>query len=142
MCADEEVWRQMANRWTMRTLALGCALALVASASAQTPASSSRGTAVLELSPDFPTSRHPDLLMSEGHALYDAGHYKEAAASFEQAMQLGVSRPHVAAKKVAQSYARLGNRKQARRWAEIAALLERNPEGLKWPLQNLLLLKI
>jgi hypothetical protein len=85
---------------------------------------------------------HPDILMSEGHDLYDAGRYKEAAASFEQAMMLGVAKPHVAARKVAQSYERLGNRKQAVRWTEIAELLERNPEGLRRPLQNPLLLKI
>jgi len=80
--------------------------------------------------------------MSEGHELFDAGRYKEAAASFEQAMMLGVAKPHVAARKVAQSYARLGNMKQVARWMEIAELLERNPEGLKRPLQNPLLLKI
>lgn len=142
----------MRMRHAIRTFALSCALAVIASAaSAQIPASAPRGAPVLSPSPDIPTSRapdlrsysrHPDILMSEGHDLFDAGRYKEAAASFEQAMQLGVSRPHVAAWKVAQSYARLGNRKQALRWAEIAQLLERNPEGLKKPLQNPLLLKI
>ena len=135
--------RHMMMGSAIRTLALGCALAVMPSvANAQIPASVSRGAPVLSLSPDIPTSRHPDLLMSEGHDLFDAGRYKEAAASFEQAMQFGVSRPHVAAWNVAQSYARLGNRKQALRWAEIAQLLERNPEGLKRPLQNPLLLKI
>jgi tetratricopeptide (TPR) repeat protein len=127
----------------IRNFAVGGALAVIASvAGAQLPASDPRGTPMLSSSPDLLTSRHPDILMSEGHDLFDAGRYKEAAASFEQAMQLGVSRPHVAAWKVAQSYARLGNRKQALRWTEIAELLERNPEGLKRPLQNPLLLKI
>ena len=144
--------RRMMVRRAIRTLTLGCALAFTTSvASAQLPASTSRVTPVPSPSPDLPTSRHPDLLsssrhpdilMSEGHDLYDAGRYKEAAASFEQAMMLGVRKPHVAARKVAQSYARLGNRKQAMRWLEIAELLERNPEGLKRPLQISLLLKI
>ena len=127
----------------IRTLALGCALVLPSSiASAQLPASDSHSAPVLSPSPDLPTSRPPDILMSEGHELFDAGRYKEAAASFEQAMMLGVAKPHVAARKVAQSYARLGNRKQVARWMEIAELLERNPEGPKRPLQNPLLLKI
>ena len=127
----------------IRSLALGCALVLMSSiASAQLPASATSAAPVLSPSPDIPTSRHPDILMSEGHELFDAGRYKEAAASFEQAMMLGVAKPHVAARKVAQSYARLGNRKQVARWMEIAELLERNPEGLKRPLQNPLLLKI
>lgn len=136
----------------IRTLALGCALVLPSSvASAQIPAAVSRGAPVLSPSPDIPTSghpdilsssRHPDILMSEGHELFDAGRYKEAAASFERAIMVGVEKPHVAARKVAQSYAHLGNRKQAVRWQEIAELLEHNPEGLKKPLQNPLLLKI
>jgi tetratricopeptide (TPR) repeat protein len=79
--------------------------------------------------------------MSEGHDLYDAGRYKEAAASFERAMQLGVARPHEAARNVARSYAKLGNRKQAVRWAEIAELLE-HPERAPRPLRSRLLLKI
>jgi tetratricopeptide (TPR) repeat protein len=79
--------------------------------------------------------------MSEGHDLFAAGRYKEAAASFERAMQLGVDRPHVAARKVARSYAQLGNRKQATRWLEIAELLE-HPERAIRPLRNSLLLKI
>ena len=89
----------------------------------------------------IPTSRRPDILMSEGRDLYDAGRYKEAAASFERAMQLGVARPHEAARNVARSYAKLGNRKQASRWAEIAELLE-HPERAQRPLRTPLLLKI
>ena len=76
----------------------------------------------------IPSSRQPEVLVSEGRALYDAGRYKEAAASFERAMQLGVARPHEAAWHVARSYARLGNRKQALRWAEIAERLG-SPDG-------------
>ena len=95
-------------------LALLCALTGVSGGvGAQVPASVS----------DLLTSRPPDLLVAEGRALYDAGRYKEAAASFERAMQLGVERPHEAARNVARSYAKLGNRKQASRWAEIAELL-------------------
>ena len=71
----------------------------------------------------IPSSREPDVLVSEGQSLYDAGRYKEAAASYERAMQLGVARPHEAAWQVARSYAKLGNRKQAMRWAEIAERL-------------------
>jgi tetratricopeptide (TPR) repeat protein len=105
---------------------------------------------MLSPSPDSPTrrhpdllssSRHPDILVAEGQALYDAGRYKEAAASFERAMQLGVDRPHEAARNVARSYAKLGNRKQATRWLEIAELLE-HPERAIRPLRNSLLLKI
>jgi tetratricopeptide (TPR) repeat protein len=126
----------------IRTLTLGCALAFTTSvASAQLPASASRVTPVPSLSPDIPTSRHPDILVAEGQALYDAGRYKEAAASFERAMQLGVDRPHEAARNVARSYAKLGNRKQASRWAEIAELLE-HPERAQRPLRTPLLLKI
>jgi len=97
--------------------------------------------------PDFltrrvlPTSRTPDLLMSEGHALFDAGRYKEAAASYERAMQLGVARPHEAARGVSRSYEKLGNWKQASRWATIADLLE-HPERAEQPLRISLLLKI
>jgi tetratricopeptide (TPR) repeat protein len=87
------------------------------------------------------TSPPPDILISEGNALYDAGRYKEAAASFERAMQAGVARPHEAAWSVARSYAKLGNRKQALRWAEIATLLE-HPERANRPLRISLLLKI
>jgi tetratricopeptide (TPR) repeat protein len=68
-------------------------------------------------------SPQPEALLAEGHTLYDAGRYKEAAAAFERAMQLGFGRPHEAAWKVAESYAKLGNRKQAMRWAEIAERL-------------------
>lgn len=108
----------------IRTLAPCCALALMSSvASAQVPASASHAAPVLSQSPDIPTSGPPDILMSEGHELFDAGRYKEAAASFERAIQLGVERPHEAAWNVAQSYVKLGNRKQAVRWAEIAELL-------------------
>ena len=105
-------------------VALACALAGVPTADGQGP-----------------TSRPPDLLMSEGRSFYDAGRYKEAAASFERAMQLGVARPHEAAWNVARSYAKLGNRKQALRWAEIATLLE-HPERANRPLRISLLLKI
>jgi tetratricopeptide (TPR) repeat protein len=126
----------------IRTLTLGCALAFTTSvASAQLPASASRVTPVPSLSPDILTSRHPDILMSEGHDLFADGRYKEAAASFERAMQLGVDRPHEAARNVARSYAKLGNRKQATRWLEIAELLE-HPERAIRPLRNSLLLKI
>ena len=72
---------------------------------------------------DLAATARPDLLIAEGQLLYDAGRFKEAAASFERAMQLGAERPHEAAWKVARSYDKLGNRKQARRWAEIAELL-------------------
>jgi tetratricopeptide (TPR) repeat protein len=141
MRAHKEERRMMAGR-VMRTLTLGCALAVTASvASAQVPASVSRGTPMLSSSPDLLTSRTPDLLMSEGHDHYDAGRYKEAAASFERAMQLGVARPHEAARSVARSYAKLGNRKQAMRWLEIAELLE-HPERAIRPLRSSLLLKI
>jgi tetratricopeptide (TPR) repeat protein len=126
----------------IRTLTLGCALAFTTSvASAQLPASASRVTPVPSLSPDILTSRPPDLLVAEGHALYADGRYKAAAASFERAMQLGVDRPHEAARNVARSYAKLGNRKQATRWLEIAELLE-HPERAIRPLRNSLLLKI
>ena len=69
----------------------------------------------------------PDALVAEGQELYDAGRYKEAAASFERAIQLGVARPHEAARSVARSYEKLGNRKQAHRWAEIAELIAAGP---------------
>ena len=52
----------------------------------------------------------------EGKSRYEAGEYKEAAASFERALQLRVGRPHDAALNVARAYARLDNRKQALRW--------------------------
>lgn len=123
MHAYKEARRLMTGH-AIRTLALSCALAAVTSISnAQIPAGASRSAPVLSPSPDSPTSRHPDILMSEGRELFDAGRYKEAAASFERAMQLGVERPHEAAWNVARSYAKLGNRKQAVRWAEIAELL-------------------
>jgi tetratricopeptide (TPR) repeat protein len=77
----------------------------------------------------LPISPKPDNLLLEGHSLYDAGRYKEAAASFERAMQLGVARPHEAAREVARSYARLGNRKQALRWGAIAELLAKPRAG-------------
>lgn len=124
-------------------LALLCALAGVSGeVRAQVPAS----VRSLDIVPraggsDVLTSSPPDVLLSEGHALFEAGRYKEAAASFEQAMQLGVARPHEAARNVARSYAKLGNRKQASRWAEIAELLE-HPERARRPLRIPLLLKI
>jgi tetratricopeptide (TPR) repeat protein len=102
----------MSARVRASIVALACALASASAADAQDP-----------------TSGHPDILMSEGHDLYDAGRYKEAAASFERAMQLGVARPHEAAWEVARSYAQLGNRKQAVRWREIAEQL-RHPASL------------
>jgi tetratricopeptide (TPR) repeat protein len=143
------------------TLALLGALAGAShNVEAQTPASVSPLVIVpMSSDPDLPTSRPPDFLSSsrppdflsssrppdtlvaQGHALYDAGRYKEAAASFERAMQLGVARPHEAARNVARSYAKLGNRKQAVRWAEIAELLE-HPERAPKPLRSRLLLKI
>lgn len=102
--------------------AVVCALAsVVIDASAQVTASEQHS------STRVPTSSHPDFLMSEGQSLYDAGHYKEAAASFERAIQLGVARPHEAARSVARSYEKLGNRKQAHRWAEIAELIAAGP---------------
>jgi len=78
----------------------------------------------------IPSSMQPEVLISEGQSLYDAGRYKEAAASYERAMQLGVARPHEAAWQVARSYAKLGNRKQALRWAEIAERLESGARAL------------
>ena len=132
-------------RGTAVVLTVLCALAGASDVShAQRLAREMHGV-TMPLAPEhsqIPSSREPDVLVSEGQSLYDAGRYKEAAASFEQAMMLGVAKPHVAARKVAQSYARLGNMKQVARWMEIAELLERNPEGLKRPLQNPLLLKI
>jgi tetratricopeptide (TPR) repeat protein len=82
-----------------------------------------------------------DVYVAEGRVLYDAGRYKEAAASFERALQLGVARPPEAARGVARSYEKLGNRKQAGRWADLADLLE-HPERAKRPLRGPLLLKI
>ena len=151
MRANEAIRELTKRRPFVRALTLCCALAITTSiASAQIPASASRATPVPSPSPDIPTSRrpdilsssrHPDILMSEGHDLYDAGRYKAAAASFERAMQAGVARPHEAAWNVARSYAKLGNRKQALRWAEIATLLE-HPERANRPLRISLLLKI
>jgi tetratricopeptide (TPR) repeat protein len=151
MRANEAIRELTKRRPFVRALTLGCALAFTTSVgSAQLPASTSRVTPVPSPSSDLPisrppdflsSSRHPDILMSEGHDLYDAGRYKEAAASFERAMQLGVARPHEAARNVARSYAKLGNRKQAVRWAEIAELLE-HPERAPRPLRSRLLLKI
>lgn len=130
MPAHRGLSRRALRRRSISALALlGVLTGTAYAAGAQVPADETRSVLAPRGVVDLLGIRHPDLLMSEGHALYDAGHYKEAAASFEQAMQLGVSRPHLAAKKVAQSYARLGNRKQARRWAEIAELLERNPDN-------------
>lgn len=124
-------------------LALLCALAGVSGeVRAQAPASARPLDIVPRLGDaNLLTTSPPDVLLSEGHALYDAGRYKEAAASFERAMQLGVARPHEAARNVARSYAKLGNRKQASRWAEIAELLE-HPERAQRPLRTPLLLKI
>jgi hypothetical protein len=87
-------------------LVLGCAISLAMPANAQ-----------------FPTPSPSDLLMSEGQRLFAAGRYKDAAASYERAMQLGVGRPHEAALGVARAYLQLGNRKQALRWGEIATEL-------------------
>lgn len=112
---------------TLRTmpgaLAMLCALAGVSQVShGQSFAHEMHGVTMPPVAADsrIPSSRQPEVLISEGQSLYDAGRYKEAAASFERAMQLGVARPHEAAWEVARSYAKLGNRKQALRWAEIA----------------------
>lgn len=125
-------------------LAVACALSCASRrAEAQVPANARPLVIIPMLSEsDLLASPPPHILIEEGHALYDAGRYKEAAASFERAMQAGVARPHEAAWNVARSYAKFGNRKQALRWVEIAQLLERNPEGLKRSLQNPLLLKL
>jgi tetratricopeptide (TPR) repeat protein len=103
----------MSARVRASIVALACALASASAADAQIPTSRLA---------DSPTSRI-DTLMSEADDLYDAGRYKEAAASFERAMQLGVARPHEAALGVARAYLQLGNRKQAQRWGEIATQL-------------------
>ena len=102
----------MSARVMVAVGALACVLAIAPTVDAQDP-----------------TSRPSDSLMSQGHDLYAAGRYKDAAASFERAMQLGVERPHEAAWEVARSYAQLGNRKQAVRWQEIAERL-RHPASL------------
>lgn len=112
--------------------AVVCALACVVSdASAQTMASKPHGPVQqptsprpdVLLSPPLPASPHPDTLLSQGRSLYQAGRYKEAAASFERALQAGVKKPHEAAWEVARAYAMLGNDKQARRWQRIAVQL-------------------
>ena len=116
-----------ATRSVARALAfVGLLAAASRGAQAQVTASGMR----LEIAPELQrptglgTTTSAELLVAEGDLLFDAGRYKEAAASFERAMQLGLARPHEAASKVARSYAKLGNRKQASRWAEIAELLD------------------
>jgi tetratricopeptide (TPR) repeat protein len=98
-------------------IAVACALTGTPASRAQVP------TSRLADIPTSRISRPPDLLMSEGHDLYAAGRYKDAAASFERALQLGVEKPHEAALGVARAYLQLGNRKQALRWGEIATQL-------------------
>lgn len=53
-----------------------------------------------------------------GHALYAANRDREAIAAFERAMQFGSAHAHDAPWRIARAYARLGNRRQALRWAE------------------------
>jgi len=111
---------------TAGVLTVLCALAGASEvARAQSLARETHGVTMPPVAEDsrIPSSREPAVLVSEGEALYDAARYKEAAASFERAIQLGAARPHEAAWKVARSYAKLGNRKQALRWAEIAERL-------------------
>ena len=102
-------------------LAMVCALTCIATAAreagAQVSANERQGA------PHIPTPPPTHLLLSEGRTLYEAGRYKEAAASFERALQAGVKKPHEAAWEVARAYAMLGNDKQARRWQRIAVQL-------------------
>ena len=99
-------------RVSLRIIVASC-LALAASngaVGAQTP------RAELWQSAGSPTATDAERWAEEGKSLYEAGSYKEAAASFERALQLRVVRPHDAALNVARAYARLDNRKQAFRW--------------------------
>jgi tetratricopeptide (TPR) repeat protein len=72
------------------------------------------------------TAEAPDAKRWEeaGHALYDAGRYRESIASFERALQLHTARAGEAAWRIAVAYARLGNGKQALRWRAMALDLE------------------
>ena len=81
---------------------------------AQTPASE------LWPSAGAPTAGEAERWSSQGRLEYDSGAYKEAAASFERALQLRVMRPYDAAWNVARAYARLGNRTQTLRWLRHA----------------------
>jgi tetratricopeptide (TPR) repeat protein len=90
--------------------AAGLALAATNAAGAQTPRSE------LWQSSGSPNAAEAERWAQEGKSRYEAGEYKEAAASFERALQLRVGRPHDAALNIARSYARLDNRKQALRW--------------------------
>jgi tetratricopeptide (TPR) repeat protein len=76
-----------------------------------------------------PTERDAELWSAQGKTLYDAGDFKQAAASFERALQLGTARPDEAALGVARAYARMGNRKQALRWLESAAERGKRKQG-------------
>jgi hypothetical protein len=53
-----------------------------------------------------------------GRALYAENRDRESIAAFERAMQFGSARAHDAPWCIALAYARLGNRRQAFRWAE------------------------
>lgn len=116
------------DRRVIGTVAVICALS--SDASAQIMASRSHAPVQQPTAPrpdilrsPLPASPHPDTLLSQGRSLYHAGRYKEAAASFERALQAGVKKPHEAAWEVARAYAKLGNDKQARRWQRIAVQL-------------------
>jgi tetratricopeptide (TPR) repeat protein len=54
---------------------------------------------------------------SRGRALYDSSRYRESIASFELALKFGAGHPGDEAWSIARAYARLGNKKQALRWA-------------------------
>lgn len=58
-----------------------------------------------------------------GDALFNARRHREAIAAFERALQLGAGEQAEGAWRIARSYARSGNRKQARRWFERAVEL-------------------
>jgi tetratricopeptide (TPR) repeat protein len=57
-----------------------------------------------------------------GEALERAGRYKAAAAAYQRAIQLGVTRPDESSRKVARVFIRLGDEKQASRWMELALM--------------------
>ena len=58
-----------------------------------------------------------------GDALFNARRHREAIAAFERALQLGASEQADGAWRIARSYARSGNRKQALRWLDRAVEL-------------------
>ena len=53
-----------------------------------------------------------------GRALYAENRDRESIAAFERAMQFGTVHAHDAPWRIARAYARIGNRRQALRWAE------------------------